>query len=47
MKNTLYQAIFFFVLISFIPLYAEDNKLRTDPRLQIIQPSQEALPPQR
>ena len=42
MKNTLYQAIFFFVLISFIPLYAEDNKLRTDPRLQIIQPSQEA-----
>ena len=42
MKNTLYQAIFFFVLISFIPLYAEDNKWRTDPRLQIIQPSQEA-----
>ena len=42
MKNTLYQAIFFFVLISFIPLYAEDNKLRKDPLLQIIKPSQEA-----
>lgn len=43
MKHNIHKIIFlFFVWLNYLPIYAEDNKLRTDPRLQIIQPSQEA-----
>ena len=42
MKSLFKYTLLCIFLLDVFSMYAEDNKLRTDPRLQIIQPSQEA-----